>query len=69
MEVPADAIDVHVQVEESIIIERFKGFLKDIVEIFRDVYLRSQMIMILLDYSKERGFSKMLGSIHCMHWK
>lgn len=70
--VPADATDVYVRVEENIATESFKRFVKAIVQIFGDEYLRSPNAndtTRLLAIGEERGFPGMLGSIDCMHWK
>jgi hypothetical protein len=49
-----------------------KHFVKDVVDIFGDVYLRApnaQDIARLVSMNSARGFLDMLGSIDCMHWR
>ncbi|KAL6580257.1 hypothetical protein OROMI_008281 [Orobanche minor] len=69
---PADAIDDYVRIGESTAIESLKKFVKAIVEIFGEEYLRrptNEDVAKLLMDNKRRGFPGMLGSIDCMHWK
>ena len=68
----ADAMDEKIRIAESSIIESLKRFVKAIVEVFEDEYLRSPNdndTTRLLALGEERGFPGMLGSIDCMHWK
>ena len=61
-----------IRIAESSIIESLKRFVKAIVEVFEDEYLRSPNdndTTRLLALGEERGFPGMLGSIDCMHWK
>ena len=61
-----------IRIAESSIIESLKRFVKAIVEVFEDEYLRSPNdndTARLLALGKERGFPGMFGSIDCMHWK
>ena len=70
--IPADAMDEKIRIAESSIIESLKRFVKAIVEVFEDEYLRSlndNDTTRLLALGEERGFPGMLGSIDCMHWK
>jgi len=70
--IPADAMDEKIRIAESSIIESLKRFVKAIVEVFEDEYLRSPNdndTARLLALGEERGFPGMLGSIDCMHWK
>jgi hypothetical protein len=70
--VPADAIDEVVRIGESTAIESLRKFVKAVIDIFRDEYLRAPNendIARLLAIGKERGFPGMLGSLDCMHWK
>ena len=69
--VPTDYIDEYVEIGESTAIESLKKFIKVVVEVFGDEYLRAPNIgdlRRLLAISERRGFSGMLGSIDCMHW-
>ncbi|XP_004293133.1 PREDICTED: uncharacterized protein LOC101306305 [Fragaria vesca subsp. vesca] len=68
----ADQVDEYLQIGESIAIVSLKRFVKAVVEIFGDEYLRSPNnddIVRLLAIGEQRGFRGMLGSIDCMHWK
>ena len=70
--VAANATDEYVCIGESTAIESLRKFVKAIVEVFEDEYLRSPNqndTARLLAIGEERGFSGMLGSIDCMHWK
>jgi len=70
--IPTDAMDEKIRIVESSIIESLKRFVKAIVEVFEDEYLRSPNdndTTRLLALGEERGFPGMLGSIDCMHWK
>ncbi|KAL6579436.1 hypothetical protein OROMI_009652 [Orobanche minor] len=69
--VPADYVDEYVQIGESTAIESLKMFVRSIVEVFGDEYLRapnSDDLKRLLAIGEQRGFPGMLGSIDCMHW-
>jgi hypothetical protein len=70
--VSADFLDDYVRLGESTIIESLKHFVKAVVHISRDEYLRAlnaQDTVRLMTMNSARGFSGMLGSIDCMHWK
>ena len=70
--VAADAIDDYVRIGESTAIESLKRFVRAVVAIFSNEYLRSPNnddIARLLAMGTNRGFPGMLGSIDCMHWK
>ena len=70
--VPADSVDDYVRIGESTAIESLTKFVKAVVAIFSDEYLRSPNnddIARLLAVGTSRGFPGMLGSIDCMHWK
>lgn len=70
--VAADFVDDYVRIGESTAIESLERFVKVVVVIFSDVYLRTPNnndIAKLLTIEKNRGFPRMLGSIDCMHWK
>ncbi|XP_010431602.1 PREDICTED: uncharacterized protein LOC104715936 [Camelina sativa] len=71
-DLPADAIDEYIKIGESTTIESMKKFCRAVVEIFSKEYLRSPTpndISRLLYIGEKRGFSGMLGSLDCMHWK
>ncbi|CAL5373544.1 unnamed protein product [Camellia sinensis] len=70
--VAADFMDEYVRIGEITTIESLKYFVKAIVDIFSNEYLRSpnsNNIAKLLAVGESRGFPGMLGSINCMHWK
>jgi len=70
--VAANATDEYVCIGESTAIESLRKFVKAIVEVFEDEYLRSPNqndTARLLVIGDERVFSGMLGSIDCMYWK
>jgi hypothetical protein len=70
--VAADSTDEYVRIGESAAIESLKKFVKAVVNIFSEEYLRSPNsndIARLLTINEKRGFLGMLGSIDCMHWK
>jgi hypothetical protein len=70
--IPADLTDEYLQIEESTAIESLRAFVKAIVEVFGDWYLRTPNeadTCQLLSIGEQRGFPRMLGSIDCMHWK
>ena len=71
-EVPTDSVDDYIRIGESTAIESLKRFVKAVVAIFSDEYLRSPNnndIARLLAIGESRGFPSMLGSVDCMHWK
>ncbi|XP_062179415.1 uncharacterized protein LOC133884025 [Phragmites australis] len=70
--VAADATDDYIRIGESTAIESLKRFVKAIVEVFGDEYLRSPNnndTARLFAIGEQKGFPGMLGSIDCMHWK
>ena len=70
--VAADTQDEYLQIADSTTIESLKRFVRAIVEIFEDEYLRyptSADTCRLLALGEQRGFPGMLGSIDCMHWE
>ena len=71
-DVAADQVDEYLRIGETTAIESLKRFVKVVIEVFGDEYLRSPNtndLARLLAKGKERGFPGMLGSIDCMHWK
>jgi hypothetical protein len=70
--VVADSTDMYVRIGESTAIESLKKFVKAVVNIFSEEYLRSSNsndIARLLAVNEKHGFPRMLGSIDYMHWK
>ncbi|XP_030939981.1 putative nuclease HARBI1 [Quercus lobata] len=70
--VTADFMDEYVRIGESTVMKSLKKFVKAVVDIFSNEYLRSPNnddIARLLANGERRGFPGMLGSIDCMHWK
>ncbi|XP_028055139.1 uncharacterized protein LOC114259324 [Camellia sinensis] len=70
--VAADFMDEYVRIGESTAIESLKYFVKVVVNIFSNEYMRSPNnndIVKLLAVGESRGFPGMLGSLDCMHWK
>ncbi|XP_073294552.1 uncharacterized protein [Primulina huaijiensis] len=71
-DVASDSTDEYIKIEESTAIESLKRFCQAVVEVFSDWYLWSPIaddIERILLIGKQRGFSWMLGSLDCMHWK
>ena len=69
---PADSVDEYIKIGESIAIESLRRFVKAVIAMFGDHYLRSPNnidIARLLQTGEQRGFPGMLGSIDCMHYK
>ncbi|KAF8403864.1 hypothetical protein HHK36_011970 [Tetracentron sinense] len=70
--VATDAVDDYVRIGESTSIESLRRFVRAVVEVFGEEYLRSPNnddISRLLAQGEVRGFPRMLRSIDCMHWK
>ena len=68
--VAADLTDEYVRIGETTAILSMKRFVKAVVSVFGDEYLRSPNdndVARLLTIDKNRGFPGMLGSIDCMH--
>jgi len=68
--IPADLTYEYLRIGETTAIESLRAFVKAIVEVFGNWYLRAQNeadICRLLSIGEQRGFSRMLGSIDCMH--
>jgi len=69
--VAADATDEYVRIGESTALESLRKFVRAVVEIFGDEYLRypnEADTARLLALGEQQGFPGMLGSIDCMHW-
>ncbi|KAF8405651.1 hypothetical protein HHK36_007727 [Tetracentron sinense] len=70
--VATDVVDDYVRIGESTLIESLIRFVRAVVEVFGEEYLRSPNnddISRLLAQGDACGFPGMLGSIDCMHWK
>ncbi|XP_038707215.1 uncharacterized protein LOC120002520 [Tripterygium wilfordii] len=70
--VSTDLLDEYVPIGESTVILSMKKFVKTIISVFGNEYLRSPNsddIAKLLVIGESRGFPGMLGSIDCMDWK
>ncbi|XP_028117195.1 uncharacterized protein LOC114314866 [Camellia sinensis] len=66
-----DFMDEYLRIGESTAMKSVKKFVKAVVAIFSDEYLRSPNnddIASLLAVGESHGFPRMLGSIDCMHW-
>ncbi|XP_066165931.1 uncharacterized protein [Oryza sativa Japonica Group] len=71
-DIPADSLDEVVRISESTMIEAFKHFVKAMVDVFADQYLRAptaEDTTRLMAINTPRGFPGMLGCIDCMHWR
>ena len=69
---PTDSVDEYIKIGESTTIESLRRFVKAVIAMFGDHYLRSPNnidIARLLQMGEQRGFLGMLGSIDCMNWK
>ena len=65
--VSADFMDEYIRIGENTVIKSLKFFVKVVVSIFSEEYLRSPNnndIARLLAVGQHRGFSRMLGSIN-----
>ena len=65
-------MDEYIIIGESTAIESLRRFVKAVITMFGDHYLRSPNnidIARLLQTREQRGFPGMLRSIDCMHWK
>ncbi|XP_052307623.1 uncharacterized protein LOC112326999 [Populus trichocarpa] len=63
-----DLTDEYLRIGETTAIESLRAFVKAIVEVFGDWYLRAQNeadVCRLLSIGEQRGFPRMLGSIDC----
>ena len=70
--IAADLTDEYLRIGESTAIQSMKRFVKAVVSIFGDQYLRSPNdngVARLLAIGQNRGLTGMLGSIDCMHWR
>jgi len=70
--VPTDSLDETLYIAESTIIESLREFVKAVVEVFGEQYLRApneEDTARLMQMGAARGFPGMLGCIDCMHWQ
>ena len=68
--VPADSLDEYLKIGESAAIRCMRKFCRAIIDIFGEQYLRTpntEDVIRLLYIGEECGFSRMLGSLDCMH--
>jgi hypothetical protein len=66
----ADYVDEYVRIGESTTIECLSHFMRAVCEVFGQKYLKppnEDDIGRLLNIAEQHGFSRMLGSIDCMH--
>jgi hypothetical protein len=59
-------------IRESTVIECLRRYVRALCEVFDQQYLRppnEDDTIRLLNIAERYGFSEMLGSIDCMHWK
>ncbi|CAN6319320.1 unnamed protein product [Urochloa humidicola] len=71
-DVPADSLDDVVRMAESTTLESFHHFVRAVVEVFGEQYLRAPTVedtARLMAMNTRRGWPGMLGCIDCMHWK
>lgn len=69
---PADALDEYLKIGKCTSLECLDRFTRGVIEVFGGEYLRrptSSDVERLLQVNESRGFSGMLGSIDCMHWR
>ena len=69
---PDDTQDDYLRMADSTIIDCLYRFYKAVIIVFGPKYLRSpsaEETARILAINEARGFSGMLGSIDCMHWK
>jgi hypothetical protein len=70
--ITGDLVDEYLKIGETTAMISLKLFVKSVVSIFSDEYLRSPTnhdIARLLAVDQSHGFLGMLESIDCMHWK
>lgn len=70
--VPADSLDDWLHIAESTTILSLKKFVKAVIEIFGQQYLRApteEDTARLVQMGAARGFPGMLGCIDCVHWQ
>ncbi|XP_071683649.1 uncharacterized protein [Lolium perenne] len=65
-EAPGDSADDYLRMTESTTLDCFYRFCRAVIAVFRPNVEDTARI---LAFNEARGFSGMLGSIDCMHWK
>jgi hypothetical protein len=68
--VAIDFMDHYIKIGESTVIESLRRFVRVVVEVFGGEYLRSpnnHNTARLLSINERRGFSRMFGSVDCIH--
>ncbi|TVU34850.1 hypothetical protein EJB05_16704, partial [Eragrostis curvula] len=68
----ADSLDEHLQMGESTVLETLKRFVRTIVNVFGEEWIRPPSeveLQHILKVNEARGFPGMIGSIDCMHWE
>jgi len=68
----ADELDEYLKIGETTAMEAMKNFVKGVIDIFGDKYLRRPTVEDterLLKVGETRGFPGMFGSVDCMHWQ
>ena len=71
-EILGDLVTEYVHMSDSTCLESMNRFCKAVVAVFGPEYLKEPAAADttwLLAINADRGFSGMLGSIDCMHWK
>ncbi|XP_074271392.1 uncharacterized protein LOC141595329 [Silene latifolia] len=69
--IAGDVVDECVRLAGTTTLKSLKKFIRGIIEIFGDEYLRRPTpddIQRILPVNEARGFPGMIGSIDCMHW-
>jgi hypothetical protein len=69
---PDNSTDDYLRMAESTAFDCFYRFCRAMIAVFGVIYLRSPTVKDtaqILAFNEARGFSGMLGSIDCMHWK
>ena len=70
--VSADFLDEYVRMGESTITECLQHFVRGVVDVFAEEYLRAPNVedtRRLMAMNTARRFPGMLGSVDCMHWR
>jgi len=70
--VSSDFMDEYLRIAENTATQCLQYFVKSVISIYSEKYLRlpdNNDIVRLLEVNARRGFSGMLGSIDCIHWK
>jgi len=71
-DLPADSMDEVVRIAKGTMIEAFKHFVRAVVDVYGDQYLRppnDDDTRKLLASNGRRGWPSILGCIDCMHWR